>query len=61
MWVCERGDTPRVSVRAMILSVIRFDIDDSEPTRAVEKEWKTYQKANGLDIGVGFPDGEPVR
>ena len=40
---------PHVSVRAMILSVIRFDVDDSEPTRTVEKAWKAYQKANHLD------------
>ncbi|HEX4750020.1 MAG TPA: hypothetical protein VH302_10805 [Bryobacteraceae bacterium] len=41
---------PHVSVRAMILSVIRFDIDDVEATRAAEKAWKAYQKANQLDI-----------
>jgi hypothetical protein len=44
------GRPPQVSVRAMILSVIRFDIDDPEPTRAVEKAWKAYQRANHLDV-----------
>jgi hypothetical protein len=44
------GTAPHVSVRAMILSVIRFDIDDPEPTRALEKDWKAYQKAHRLDI-----------
>ena len=41
---------PHVSVRAMILSVIRLDIDDSNATRAVEKHWKAYQKENRLDL-----------
>jgi hypothetical protein len=34
---------PHVSIRAMILSVIRFDIDDVDATRAVERQWKVYQ------------------
>ena len=34
----------------MILSVIRFDIDDGNATRAVEKQWKAYQKENRLDL-----------
>jgi hypothetical protein len=55
------GRPPHVSVRAMILSVIRFDIDDSEVTRAVEKAWKAYQKANDLDVfGKRTPESEPV-
>jgi hypothetical protein len=41
---------PHVSVRAMILSVIRFGIDDAEATRALEKAWTTYEKANYLDL-----------
>jgi hypothetical protein len=44
------GAAPHVSVRAMILSVIRFDIDDANATRAVEKQWKAYQKENRLDL-----------
>jgi hypothetical protein len=44
-----------VSVRAMILSVIRFEIDDTDTTRSVEKQWKAYQKANRLDLN-GKPD-----
>jgi hypothetical protein len=44
------GAAPHVSVRAMILSVIRFDIDDGNATRAVEKQWKAYQKENRLDL-----------
>ena len=45
-----------VSVRAMILSVIRFEIDDGDTTRSIEKQWKAYQKANHLDLN-GKPDG----
>lgn len=44
------GPAPHVSVRAMILSVIRFDIDDGNTTRALEKQWKAYQKENRLDL-----------
>ena len=44
------GAAPHVSVRAMILSVIRFDIDDGNATRAVEKKWKAYQEENRLDL-----------
>jgi hypothetical protein len=29
---------PHVSIRAMILSIIRFDIDDADATRAVERQ-----------------------
>jgi hypothetical protein len=28
----------------MILSVIRFEIDDGDTTRAIAKQWKAYQK-----------------
>ena len=41
---------PRVSVRAMILSVIRFEVDDPEATHTIEIAWKAYQKANHLDV-----------
>jgi len=34
----------------MILRVSRFAIDDLEATRAIEKAWKAYQKANHLDV-----------
>jgi hypothetical protein len=32
----------------MILSVIRFDIDGVEATRAAENAWKAYQKGQSL-------------
>ena len=44
MWPDRRGATPHVTVRAMILSVIGFDIDEVNATRAVEKKWKAYQR-----------------
>ena len=53
------GAAPHVTVRAMILSVIRFDIDDGDTTRAVEKQWKAYQKTHRLDLN-GKPAGPKV-
>lgn len=55
------GAAPQVSVRAMILSVIRFDIDDGDATRAEEKPWKAYQKENRLDLNGKVADGEADR
>jgi hypothetical protein len=49
-----------VSVRAMILSVIRFEMDAADTTRPVEKKWKAYQKANRLDLN-GKPDSSTVK
>ena len=61
------GAAPHVSVRAMILSVIRFNIDDENATRAVEKQWKAYQKENHLDLngkvsinGADRPSSAPI-
>lgn len=51
-----KATASHVSVRAMILSVIRFEIDDGEVTRSIEKQWRAYQKANHLDLN-GKPDG----
>ena len=55
------GVAPQLSVRAMILSVIRFDIDDGDGTRAEEKRWKAYQKENRLDLNGKVADGEAGR
>jgi hypothetical protein len=41
---------PHVSVRAMILSVIRFGIADAEPAYMIEKGWAAYRKQQGLDL-----------
>jgi len=38
-----------VSVRAMILSLLRFEIAAPESTYALEKSWARHRKQNGLD------------
>jgi hypothetical protein len=37
-------------VRAMILSVIRFNIAAAKPTRSIEKRWDAYRKQNSVDL-----------
>jgi len=44
------GASSEVSVRAMILSVIRFNIAATKPTRAIEKCWDAYRKQNSVDL-----------
>lgn len=44
------GAPSEVSVRAMILSVIRFNIAETKPTRALEKRWDAYRKQNSVDL-----------
>jgi hypothetical protein len=44
------GAATHVSVRAMILSLIRFGVAAAEPTYAVEKRWAAYRKQNRLDL-----------
>jgi hypothetical protein len=44
------GDEPHVSVRALILSVIRFKIAPAEATHIIEKGWNAYRKQKGLDL-----------
>jgi hypothetical protein len=39
-----------VSVRAMILSLSRFNIVDPERVKILEKKWAVYRKENGLDL-----------
>ena len=55
------GAAPQVSVRAMILSVLRFNIDDVDATRAEEKRWKAYQKENRLDLNGKVAGAEANR
>jgi hypothetical protein len=45
-----RTAAPRVSVRAMILSLVRFGIAPAEETYALEKSWAAHRKQNGLDL-----------
>jgi len=42
------GAEPHVSVRAMILSVIRFGIADTETAYMIEKGWAAYRSSRGL-------------
>jgi hypothetical protein len=52
---------PRVSVRALILALARFEIGSKDQARALEKEWAAYRKQHRLDIegraSVGTPQG----
>jgi hypothetical protein len=40
---------PRISVRAMILSLARFRISSGEQAKTLERAWVTYRKQNQLD------------
>jgi hypothetical protein len=44
------GAEPKVSVRAVILSLARFQIAEAEHTKVLEREWAVYQKKNQLDL-----------
>ncbi len=41
---------PRVSVRALILALARFEIASRDQTRVLEKEWAAYREQHRLDI-----------
>jgi hypothetical protein len=44
------GGPPVVSVRAMLLSLRRFEIESPEAVRSLEKLWADYRKAHDLDL-----------
>src|ERR1035441_11581 len=44
------GAEPHVTVRAMILSLVRFGIAPAEPVNTLEKGWAAYRKQKGLDL-----------
>ncbi len=44
-----RAETPHVSVRSMILGLLRFGIAGPEAVYALEKSWARYRKQHGLD------------
>jgi hypothetical protein len=55
------GADPRVSVRAMILSLGRFGIATADQTHALEKAWAAKRKDSGLDLygkGIKSQDAE---
>ena len=41
---------PRVTVRAMILALGRFEIAPESTVKPVEKAWAKYRKEHGLDL-----------
>ena len=41
---------PRVSVRALILALARFEVASRDQTRTLEKEWAAYRKQHRLDV-----------
>jgi hypothetical protein len=41
---------PRVSVRAMILALARFEIAPKDQAKALEKAWAKYREEHQLDI-----------
>ncbi len=53
------GAERRVSVRAMILSLRRFEIADPERIKILEKKWAAYRKENGLNLYGKVDSGEP--
>jgi hypothetical protein len=52
-----RAAPPKVSVRATILALGRFQIASAEQTKALEKAWKKYRKTHHLDLyGHSIPE-----
>lgn len=48
------GAEPRVTVRALILALGRFEITSQAEAKALEKRWKQYRAANQLNM-MGDP------
>ena len=44
------GAEPKVSVRAMILSLARFQIAEAEHSKVLQREWAIYRKKNQIDL-----------
>jgi len=54
----KRTCVSKVSVRAAILSLGRFEISDVETVKTLEKGWKRYRAENELDLyGKTAADG----
>mgnify|MGYP001563040823 CR=1 FL=1 len=54
------GAPPKVSVRAMILSLARFGIATTEDVRALEKLWNRHRQEGHLDL-YGHEGGRITR
>lgn len=50
-----RAAPPRVSVRAAILALGRFEIAGEDEVKALEKGWAKLRKATGLDLRGKVP------
>ena len=46
----QRSAQPRVSIRATILSLKRFEITDEMTVKKLESEWKNFREKHNLDI-----------
>ena len=44
-----RSAPPKVSVRAMILALGRFEIASAAEVKVLERQWKTYRRHHQLD------------
>jgi hypothetical protein len=44
------GAQPHVSVRAMLISLVRFGVAGGEQIKTLEKRWALYRQQNKLDI-----------
>lgn len=45
-----RAAPPKVSVRAMLFALRRFEIEDEPVFKELEKAWERYRKEHGLDL-----------
>jgi hypothetical protein len=41
---------PHVSIRAMLLSLLRFGVDETGQVKALERGWAAYREQNRLDL-----------
>jgi hypothetical protein len=48
-----------VSIRAMILSLSRFNIVEPERAKILEKKWAAYREENGFNLYGQADSGEP--
>jgi hypothetical protein len=48
--VAAAGAQPRISVRAMLISLRRFGIADPESVRRIEARWARYRQEHHLDL-----------
>jgi len=51
---------PKISVRAMLLALSRFGIEQTEVVRRLEKDWAKHRARNGLDLCGHIPEPGPA-